>query len=147
MVQNLQVGVASSLLSANPAILELGEMALEKRNLVLVCGAGHVCAGAFDGKVVKDCSLVDGGFGLGNQLCAPHVAVPLCGVVDCDFGALLAAGVAGVLVVGREVHYVKSVYVGIVFDMCLCTVAGGWARSVNVVLVVFGKCQFLLVSR
>lgn len=97
-------------------------MALEKRNLVLVGGAGHVCAGALDGEVVEDGSLVDGGFGLGNQLCPPHVAVPLGRAVDGDLGALLAACVAGVLVVGREVDCrAVSMCAVIVFATCVST--------------------------
>ena len=80
-------------------------MRLEEGDLVLVCCAGDVCGGALDGEVVEDCALVDGGFGLRDELSAPHVAVPFCRVVDSDFGALLAAGVAGVFVVGGEVDW------------------------------------------
>lgn len=86
---------------------------------MLVCCAGDVCGGALDGEVVEDCALVDGGFGLRDELSAPHVAVPFCRVVDSDFGALLAAGVAGVFVVGGEVD-----------------IARGWARAVDVILIV-----------
>lgn len=101
----LQVGVAGSRLAANPAVFQLGEMGLEEGDLVLVCCAGDVCGGALDGEVVEYCALVDGGFGLRDELGAPHVAVPFCGIVDGDFSALLAASIAGVFVVGREVDW------------------------------------------
>lgn len=101
----LQVGVAGARLAADPAVLELGKVALEKGNLVLVGCARGVGVGTLDGKVVEDGSLVDGGFGLGNQFGPPHVAVPLCRVVDRDLDALLAAAVARVLIVWREIDW------------------------------------------
>lgn len=75
---------------------------------------------SLDGEMVEDGSLVDGGFGLGNQLCSPHVAVPLGGGINCDLGSLRATGVAWVLVGGGEVD-----------------VAGCSAGPVDVVLVVW----------
>lgn len=53
--------------------------------------------------MVVDCSLVDGSFGLGDQLRPPHVAVPLGCAVDGDLGTLLATGIARVLVAWREI--------------------------------------------
>lgn len=99
----LQVGVARSALAVDPAILELREVALEEGDLVLVGRAGHIGGAALDAEVVVYFSACDGGLGLGDELCAPHVAVPLCGVVDGDLDTLLAAGICGVLVRGREV--------------------------------------------
>jgi hypothetical protein len=69
--------------------------------------------------VVVHSALVDGSFGLRNELSAPHVAVPFRSAVDGDLGTLLGVGVGRVLEVGREV----DVFVG-------------RARSVDVVLVV-----------
>ena len=64
-------------------------MALEKRKLVLRPRARHVLGRSTDAEVVEDLPLVDGGGGLGYQLRAEHgLAVPLCGVVEGDFGAL-----------------------------------------------------------
>jgi hypothetical protein len=100
----LQVRVGSALLAADPAVLELREVALEKADLVFVRGAGDVGAAAFDTEVVVHCAAVDCCFGLRDQLCAPHVAVPFGGAVDGDFGALLGVCVAGVLVRGRQVY-------------------------------------------
>jgi hypothetical protein len=54
--------------------------------------------------VVVHGALVDGGLGLRDQLCAPHVAVPFCRVVDCDLCALFGVFVGGVFVRGREVN-------------------------------------------
>lgn len=137
---HIQVGVAGARLAADPAILELGEVAFEERYLVLVGRARGVGVGALDGEVVEDGALVDGGFGLRNQFCPPHVAVPLCRVVDGDLGSLLAARVAGVLVVGREVDWVKSIRVSsLVYRLEKRTVSGGRPRAVDVVLVVCGK--------
>ena len=48
-------------------------------------------------------ALVDGGLGLGDELGAPHVAVPFRGAVNGDLGTLLGVGVGWVLEVGRQV--------------------------------------------
>lgn len=116
---HLQVSVTGPRLSTNPAILQLSEVALKERNLMLVRRAWNIGVRSLDGEMVEDGSLVDGSFGLGNQLCSPHVAVPLGGGIDCDLGALRAARVTWVLVGGGEID-----------------VAGGGAGSVDVVLVV-----------
>ena len=99
----LQVGVARAALAVDPAVLELREVAFEEGDLVLVGRARHVGAAALDAEVVVDLSACDGGFGLRDELRAPHVAVPFGRVVDGDLDALLAAGIGGVLVGGREV--------------------------------------------
>jgi len=99
----LQVGVACARLAADPAVLELGEVALEEADLVLVCRAWHVGRRPLDGVVVVDCALVDGGLGLGNQLRPPHVTVPLGRAVNGDLGSLLATSIARVLVAWRKV--------------------------------------------
>lgn len=99
----LQVRVGRARLAIDPPVLELGEVALEEGDLVFVCGAGHVCCGSLDGEVVVYRALVDGGFGLGDEFCPPHVRVPLCGVVNRDLHTLLGSRVAGVLEVWREI--------------------------------------------
>lgn len=78
-------------------------MALEETDLVFVSRTWDVGRRPLDGVVVVDCSLVDGSFGLGNQLRPPHVAVPLGCAVDGDLGTLLATSIARVLVAWREV--------------------------------------------
>lgn len=99
----LQVRVGSTLLAADPTVLQLREVALEEADLVFVRGAGYILSAPLDAEVVVYRSAVDCGLGLRNQLCAPHIAVPFGGAVDGDLGALLGVGVAGVLVRGREV--------------------------------------------
>lgn len=99
----LQIRVAGSRLAVHPSILQLRKVALEEADLVLVRRARYIGCRAFDREMVVDLPLVDGGSRLGNKLCAPHVRVPFCGAVDSDLGALLASGVCGVLVAGREV--------------------------------------------
>ena len=99
-----QVGVASARLSVDPSIFQLGEMALEETDLVFVRRTRNIGRRSLDRKMVVDRALVDSSFRLGNQLCPPHVAVPLRGVIDRDLSTLLAASVSGVLVVRRQVH-------------------------------------------
>ena len=94
----LQVRVARALLAADPAVLELCEVALEEGDLVFVGGTGHVGATSLDAEVVVHSAAVDGCFGLRDQLGAPHVAVPFGGAVNGDLGALLGRRVAGILV-------------------------------------------------
>lgn len=94
----LQVGVGRARIATNPAILHLREMALKKANLMLVGRTGHIRAAPLHTEVVVHGARVNRRFGLRNQLCAPHVAVPFGGAVDCDSGTLLGVGVAGVLV-------------------------------------------------
>ena len=74
-------------------------MALEETNLVFVRRTWDVGCRPLDREMVVDCALVDSSLRLGNQLCPPHVAVPLRRVIDRDLGTLLAASVSGVLVV------------------------------------------------
>lgn len=69
----LQVGVRGAGLSVDPAVLQFGEVALEEANLVLVCSAGNVRGASLDREVVVNSALVDGSFGLWDELCAPHV--------------------------------------------------------------------------
>lgn len=94
----LQVGVRRALLAVDPAVLQLCEVALEEADLVLVGCAGDVGGAPFDAEVVVHGALVNGSLGLGNQLRAPHVAVPFCSVVDGDLCALLGVCIAWVLV-------------------------------------------------
>lgn len=96
----LQVRVRCALLAADPAVLELCEVALEESDLVFVCSTGHVGAAALDAEVVVHGAAIDGCFGLRDQLCAPHVAVPLGGAVDGDLGALFGGRIAGILIGG-----------------------------------------------
>lgn len=74
--------------------------------------------------MVVNLSAVDGRLGLRDELCAPHVAVPLCGVVDGDLGTLLATGIRRVLVGGRKVDILcygaRTVYVVLVGTDLVC---------------------------
>lgn len=69
----LQVGVAGAALAADPAVLELGEVALEETNLVLAAHARRVGVGPADAEVVPHLAAVDGRRGLRDQLDAAHV--------------------------------------------------------------------------
>ena len=113
----LQVRVAGSTLAIHPAVLQFREVALEEGDLVLVGCAGHIGGAALDAEVVVHLAAGDGGLGLGDELRTPHVAVPLCGVVDGDLGALLAACVRGVLVRWGEVDVVG--YCAVAVDVVL----------------------------
>jgi hypothetical protein len=116
----LQVGVRCTGLSADPAVLQLCEVALKEGDLVLVRCTRYVCTSPLDREVVVHCALVDSSLGLRNKLSTPHVLcqvsvlfvkyvrkhayrVPLGGAVDCDLCALLRAGIAGVLERRRKV--------------------------------------------
>ena len=99
----LQVSIGHALLAADPAILQLSEVAFKKANLMLVRRARHIRAAPLDAEMVVHSTAVDSGFGLRNQLGAPHIRVPFGGAVDCDFGAMLGVCVAWVLVRGGEV--------------------------------------------
>jgi hypothetical protein len=92
---------------------------LKEADLMFVRRTRDIRVRPLDREVVEDGALVDRSLGLRDQLGAPHITVPLRRAVDCDLCALLAAGIADVLKVRREVH-----------------VFGDGARSVNVVLVV-----------
>jgi hypothetical protein len=92
---------------------------LKEADLMFVRRTRDVRVRPLDREVVEDGALVDRSLGLRDQLGAPHVTVPLRRAVDCDLRALLAAGIAAILEVGREVH-----------------VFGDGARSVDVVLIV-----------
>lgn len=94
----LQVGVGSSLLSADPAVFQLREMALEEADLVLVRCTGHIRRTSLDAEMIKHGALVNRCCGLWDQLRAPHVTVPFCSAVDGDLGTLLGVCVARVLV-------------------------------------------------
>ena len=99
MCVNSQVGVASARLSVDPTVFQFREMALEETDLVFVRRTWDVGCRPLDREMVVDCALVDSSLSLGDELCPPHVAVPLRCVIDCDLGTLLAASVSGVLVV------------------------------------------------
>lgn len=113
----LQVRVARSALAIDPAVLQFCEVALEERNLVLIGRAGHVGCAPLDAEVVVHLAAGDGSLGLRNELRTPHVAVPLCGVVDGDLGSLLAARIGRVLVGRREVDVVR--YCAVPVDVVL----------------------------
>ena len=99
----LQIRITRAALPANPAVLELGEMALEEADLVLAVDAGRVNVLAHDAKVVKHLARGNCRFRLRDQLDAPHVlAVPEGGAVERELGALLGDGVVGVLVRGGQ---------------------------------------------
>lgn len=102
----LQVGIADCLLAADPAILHLREVAFEEVDLVFICRAGDIGGSPLHGEVIVNSALINGCFGLGNKLCAPHVAIPFCGAVDGDLCALLGASITRVLVVGRKVDVI-----------------------------------------
>ena len=74
-------------------------MALEETNLVFVRRTWDVGCRPLDREMVVDCALVDSSLRLRDELCPPHVAVPLGRVIDRDLSTLLAASVARVLVV------------------------------------------------
>jgi hypothetical protein len=99
----LQVGIASPLFTIDPSVLQLREMAFEEADLVLIRGTGDIGGGSLDREVVVYSALVYGFFRLGNELCSPHIRVPLRSVVNGDLGTLLRAGIGGILEAGREV--------------------------------------------
>ena len=100
----LQVRVLGALLAADPAVLHLGEVALEEANLVLAVDRGGVGGAAHHAEVVELLALVDALGSLRDQLGAAHgLAVPEGGGVEGELGTLLGARVVGILVLGREV--------------------------------------------
>ena len=84
----LQVGVAGPAFAIDPSILQLGEMAFEEADLVLICGAWDIGGRALDRKVIINRALVNGGLSLWNQFSPPHVRVPFRGVINRDLCAL-----------------------------------------------------------
>jgi len=99
MCVNSQVGVASARLSVDPSVLQFREVALEETDLVFVRRTWNVGRRSLDREMVVYCALVDSSLRLGDELCPPHVAVPLGRVIDRDLSTLLAASVARVLIV------------------------------------------------
>lgn len=114
----LQVGVAGSLLTIDPTILQFREMAFEEAYLVLICRTGHICAPSLDTEVIVHRASVDTRLGLRNQLCAPHIRVPFRSAVDGDLGPLLGVRIARVLVRRRQVD-----------------VGGHGTRTVDIILI------------
>lgn len=99
----LQLGITIPSLAANPAILHLGEVALEKVDLVLAVHAGRVRAVARHAEVIEDLAAVDGRRGLRDQLDTPHgLSVPVRGGVEREARALRGDGVGGIFVGGGE---------------------------------------------
>ena len=94
----LQVGIAGSLLTIDPTVLQFREMTFEEAYLMLIRRAGHICAPPLDTKVIIHCAGVDTRLGLRNQLGAPHIRVPFRSAIDGDFGTLLGVRIARVLV-------------------------------------------------
>lgn len=94
----LQVGVAGALLAADPAVLELGEVALEEANLVLAVDARRVLVAAQNREVIEHLAAGNGGLGLRDQLDAAHgLAVPEGRRVEREARTLLADRVVWVL--------------------------------------------------
>lgn len=103
----LQHRICRGALAAEPAVLHLGEVALEEVDLVLAGDAGRAGGGAVDvarhAEVVKDLARGDGGRRLRDQLDAAHrLAVPVGRGVEREAHALGRGGVGRVLVAGRE---------------------------------------------
>jgi hypothetical protein len=99
-----QQRVAGASFAADPASLQLGEMALEEADLVFAEQARWVGRAALDAEVVEDVTTVDGSGGLRDQLGAAHgLAVPVGRAGQGDLGTLLGAAIGGVLVAGVEV--------------------------------------------
>lgn len=74
----LEVGVLGALLAADPAVLHLGEVALEEADLVLAVDARRRGVLAHHAEVVEHLALVDRRLGLRDQLDPPHVlAIPV----------------------------------------------------------------------
>ena len=94
-----QQAVAGAGFAADETVLHLGEVALEEADLVLVERRWSVRVRTLHAEVVEHLALVDGGRRLGDQLRAAHrLAIPVRGAVDGELGALLGAGVGGILV-------------------------------------------------
>lgn len=73
-------GVAGAGRAADPARLQLSEVALEEADLVLAVQARGISIAALDAEMVVDLSAVDGRCGLGDQLSAAHgLAIPVGG--------------------------------------------------------------------
>lgn len=98
-----------SIATTRSTIFKFRKVALKESNLVLVCRRRGILGGGLDRKVVVHLALVDGGLGLGDKLCPQHaLAVPLRGLVDRDFHALLGGAVGRVLEGAREVDIVAD---------------------------------------
>ena len=69
----LEVGVGGAGLAADPAVLHLGEVALEEADLVLAARARRVRLPPHRAEVVEYPPLVDRRLGLRDQLDPPHV--------------------------------------------------------------------------
>lgn len=99
-----QCWVAGASGAADPARLQLGEVALEEADLVLAVQAGRVGGAAHDAEMVVDLAAVDGRGGLRDQLGAAHgLAIPVSGAGEADLGALCGAAVGEVLEARAEV--------------------------------------------
>lgn len=90
----------------------------QEANLMLVVCIGRILLRHHHAKMIVHATRVDGGVSLGNQLGAPHVAVPERGVVDGDLRALRGTFVGGILEGRVEI------------DVC-----GDIFRAVDVVLI------------
>jgi hypothetical protein len=86
---------------------------LQEQDLVLERRVRRVGRAAHHGEVVEDGALGDGRGRLRDQLRAPHLAVPLCRVVDANLGALLRRLVGRVLERGVEVDVVRYALVAV----------------------------------
>lgn len=75
---------------------------------MLIVGVGGVSSGLLDGEVVPESAGPEVGFGLRDQLGAPHVGVPEGSGGDGELDALLREIVGGILEVRRHVHVVGS---------------------------------------
>jgi hypothetical protein len=94
-------------------------MALEEADLVLAVDAGSIRSASLDAEMIPDCSGVDRGCCLRDQLSAAHgLAIPVRSGVEGELCAFRGASICGVLVAGVEVY-----------------VFGDSAGSVDVVLV------------
>jgi len=94
-------------------------MALEETYLVLAIDAGSVCGTSLDAEMIPDCSGVDRGCCLRDQLRTAHgLAIPVGGGVESELCTLLGACICWVLVAGVEIY-----------------VFSDSARSMNVILV------------
>lgn len=99
-----QCWVAGAGCAADPARLQLSEVALEEGDLVLAVQAGRVGGAAHDAEMVVDLAAVDGRGGLRDQLRAAHVlAIPVSSAGQANLGTLLGASVGGVLEAGAKV--------------------------------------------
>jgi hypothetical protein len=97
--------VAGSGSTGEETVLQLGEMGLEKVDLMLKVGSWGIGSGSLDREMVVDMSLVDSSRSLWDQLCTSHVlAIPVGGLVDADLGSLVGGTVGWILITGRKIH-------------------------------------------